>query len=308
MTKVALVLGGGGARGLAHLGVLKSLEKAGVKIDLVVGCSFGALVGAMYAQSRSSEAVETRLRAFLETDAYHRLGIDKLSAKNGRSEDYFGKLVRNLRNWVILNVGAQRPSLLKSDRLEGVTDFLLDEMKIEDCAIPFACNATDLISGSAHLFTEGDLRTAVRSSMTIPGIFPPVAYRQALMVDGAVTYNLPVRFARALGADYIIAVDIHPVLDQQTDFGNVFSVMLRTRSITANTLSEETLGGADTLIAPPVKEYFWYDFQQSEALIAAGETAALHHLDDIKKDLQPVPARYRHRNRVRRAFRRFIGN
>ena len=106
------------------------------------------------------------------------------------------------------------------------------------------------------------------------------------MVDGAVTYNLPIRFARALGATFIIAVDVHPPLHDEEDFRNVFDVILRANTITATLLSEEFLNEADILIRPNVGEYLWYDFDKGDELISKGEKATSEKIEDIHNSFQ----------------------
>lgn len=280
--KVALVLSGGGARGLAHLGVLKALEKEQIQVDLIVGCSFGAIIGGMYAQSADARAVEERLHEYVESPEFAGLGLDFVRKRAEPTEDYLGQLVKNVKDWVVLNLIAKRISILKSDRLENTINFLLPDGRISETRIPFACNSTDLISGAPFLFREGSIRTAVRASASIPGYFPPVDYRGMKLVDGAVTHNLPVHFAREMGAQIVIAVDVHPYLQPEREFRNVLDIILRAKTITSDTLSEETLYKADVLISPPVKEYFWYEFDRATEIIQAGEGATNLMLDQIR--------------------------
>ncbi len=282
MKKVALVLGGGGARGLAHVGVLKALEENGIRFDMIVGCSFGALVGGMYAQHPDMDAVLNRLQEYMQTDAFHQLGLDRVRKPSRPSDDSLRQFTRNIKDWVMLNVMAKRIALLKKERLQRTVELLIEEGSFADLQIPFACNATDIISGKPVLFTEGDLRWAISASMTIPGFFPPLEWDGKLLVDGAVTYNLPIRHARELGADIVIAVDVHPILHPENDFRNVIDIILRTKTITANIFSDEMVNGADILISPPVKEYFWYEFDRHKEIIKAGEAATYQKMKQLK--------------------------
>lgn len=279
--KTALVLSGGGARGLAHLGVLKVLENANIKIDLIVGCSFGALIGGMYAQTPQVQTIERRLRFFRQTDHYKNLGVKALRKPVYDSDDFLKQFARNLRERVLLNVIVNRISVLKEDRLTNAINYLIKKGRVEHTAIPFACNATDLVTGKGILFTHGDIREAIAASTTIPGYFPPVELDGKKLVDGAVTYNLPIKFARTLGATFVIAVDVHPLLREEEDFRNVFDVIIRSSTITANLLTEESFGNADVLITPQVDKFFWYDFDKAEGLIKAGEDSTYPHIQEI---------------------------
>lgn len=281
--KTALVLGGGGARGLAHVGVLKALEKANIKFDIIVGCSFGALVGGMYAQTPKTDILEHRLKLFRESEHYKNLGIKMIRKPIYASDDFLKQFAKNLRERVLLNVIVNRISVLKEERLMAAVGYLIEKGRIEQTRITFACNATDLITGKGILFTRGDIRQAIAASTTIPGYFPPLEMNHKKLVDGAVTYNLPIKFARALGAKSIIAVDVHPGLNEEEDFRNVFDVILRTSSIMANLLTEESLNEADILITPQVGDFFWYDFDKADELIKAGEEAANERMDEIKQ-------------------------
>ena len=284
--KVALVLSGGGARGLAHVGVLKALEKANIKIDMIVGCSFGAIIGGIYAQNPDYDALEARLNAFMHEAAFRGLGLDFLKKSNVKSDDTLRQFANGIKDWVLMNLIAKKVALLKAERLEKAVESLIAPGNIEDTKIPFACNATDLISGSPFLFAEGDMRKAITASATIPGYFPPVSHENRMLVDGAITYNLPIRHARNLGADFIIAVDVHPILHPELNFKNVFEVILRSKTITSNTLSDEMQNSAEVLIQPPIREYYWYEFDRYVEIIKAGEETANLQLEEIKHEIK----------------------
>ena len=199
-----------------------------------------------------------------------------------QSDDFLKQFARNLRERVLLNVIVNRISVLKQDRLINAVNYLVSRGRIEDTTIPFACNATDLISGNGILFTKGDIRNAIAASTTIPGYFPPVEMDSQRLVDGAVTQNLPVKFAKTLGATFTIAVDVHPVLREEEDFRNVFDIIIRTSTITASQLTDESLNSADVLISPKVDDFFWYDFDREDDLIKAGEEAAYSRIEEIR--------------------------
>ncbi len=285
--KIAVVLGGGGARGLAHLGVLRVLEREKIKFHFIVGCSFGAIVGAMYAQTPQVELVEKRFRNFVHTRAFQELGFHLMKKRKVNEDVYFKQLAHNIRNRVLINLVANKLAVLKEDRLRNAIAYLVKPGNIEDTHIPFACNATDLVSGRPYLFTHGDIRQAVQASSAIPGIFPPLAINGKLFSDGAIIFNIPIPFARALGADYVIAVDVHPTLEPEHTITNVFDVFLRASAITGTYLSERVVEEADLVVRPDVGHFHWSDFDQAESIVQRGEKAMEQALQQLQRDLGP---------------------
>ena len=283
--KKALVLGGGGARGLAHLGVLRILEKEGFRPDLIVGCSIGAIIGGMYAQTLDIQKVEKRVYEFFESEAYQNLNINRvqrgLASENG--DDLLHHVARNLMRTVFVNMVANRQSILDKDEVVEAINFLIKEGNIRDARIPFACNAVDLVTGKSILFKEGDIRQAIRASSSIPGYVMPVQQNSEYLVDGAVADALPTDYARKLGADFIISVDVSQEIKPRQDFQSVFDIILRANMITLDYLYRQNLQSADLLIRPEVGKYNWYDFQKIDRLIKTGEDAAREKRMEIRR-------------------------
>ena len=283
--KKALVLGGGGARGLAHLGVLRILEKEGFRPDLIVGCSIGAIIGGMYAQTLDIQKVEKRVYEFFESEAYQNLNINRvqrgLASENG--DDLLHHVARNLMRTVFVNMVANRQSILDKEEVVEAINFLIKEGNIRDTRIPFACNAVDLVTGKSILFKEGDMRQAIRASSSIPGYVMPVQQNSEYLVDGAVADALPTDYARKLGADFIISVDVSQEIKPRQDFQSVFDIILRANMITLDYLYRQNLQSADLLIRPEVGKYNWYDFQKIDRLIKTGEDAAREKRMEIRR-------------------------
>jgi NTE family protein len=283
--KKALVLGGGGARGLAHLGVLRILEKEGFRPDLIVGCSIGAIIGGMYAQIPDIQKVEARVYEFFESEAYQNLNINRvqsgLAIENG--DDLLHHVARNLMRTVFVNMVANRQSILDKEEVDEAINFLIKEGNIRDTRIPFACNAVDLVTGKSILFKEGDMRQAIRASSSIPGYVMPVQQNSEYLVDGAVADALPTDYARKLGADFIISVDVSQEIKPRQDFQSVFDIILRANMITLDYLYRQNLQSADLLIRPEVGKYNWYDFQKIDRLIKTGEDAAREKRMEIRR-------------------------
>ncbi|MCA9866284.1 MAG: patatin-like phospholipase family protein [Anaerolineae bacterium] len=253
--KVGLALGGGVARGLAHIGVLSVLEKANIPIDCIAGTSMGAIIGAAYCAGLTIED----LRGIAARTGWWQVSRPLFSA---------GGFVtfKHLEAWMEDNIG---------------------QFDVRDLAIPFAAVASDLISGERVVLSEGRLCTAVRASCSVPGFVPPVEQNDHILVDGGITDNIPADVARLLGADYVIGVDIFmPALRPRL---GPFSQGLAA----IETLVRHAGRGAnecDCLIVPHMEGRSYFKFSDYERLIVLGEEAALQQLPAIRQSLERAEA------------------
>ena len=253
--RVALVLSGGSARGFAHLGVLRVLEREGLRPDLVVGTSAGAIIGALYASGMPVAAIEeqaARLGWFTVFD------IDPLRS-----------LLRGL------GLG-----LAKGERLEA---FLRDALRapMQSFPIRFAAIATDMNNGATVLLNHGDAARALRASAAIPGMLEPVTIGGRLLGDGQIVSPLPVAAARELGARVVIGVDVvYP--PQHSSMSNPVSVLFQTMLISSYRLLLNERALADVMIAPVIETTGQLGLRDREWLIKAGETAAQTALPQLK--------------------------
>ena len=283
MSKLGLALGGGGARGLAHIGVLKVLDAEKIRISAITGCSMGALVGGLYAYYGNAIQVEEFILRIIRDPKFIRLGIDKLNEKpKQRDKNYFEQFVDF--------VGTRLQALKSLSRLsyfdESITgEFygIIPDVSIETLGVTFSAIATDLLSGEEITFAEGSLRKAIRASSAIPGIFPPVKYDPYLLVDGSASESVPAGKVKDLGADRVVAVDVTRCLKVVGHTKNILDILYRTEDITSFHLSMVRLKEADMIIRPQVRELSWADFDKVEEIIAAGEIAARKSLRDIKR-------------------------
>ncbi len=252
--RIALVLGGGAARGFAHIGVIRVLEREKVPIDLIVGTSVGSLIGAIYAADLNSFDLEWT--AFqLEKDSIFDYGI--LSAFTG--------------------LGAA-----KGEKLEEFVRSKVPAANIEQLKLPFAAVAADLNRGTRVVLDSGSVARAVRASSAIPGVFPPVDHQGKLLVDGGVVDNIPASVAREKGADIVIAVDI----GQQVvtfNISNVLDVMLQSITIMAAENARYKRRDADVVIAPKVGDVGMLDFTQKKRCMQAGIDATQQALPEIRQ-------------------------
>ncbi len=255
--KIALVLGGGAARGFAHVGVIRALEQEKIPIDLVVGTSVGSLIGAIYANDTNS--FELEWTAFtLEKEHIFDYGI--FSAFTGMGP-------------------------VKGDKLEEFVKSKVPAQNIENLKIPFAAVATDLNRGVRVVLDHGPLARAVRASCSIPGVFQPVEHQGKLLVDGGVTDNIPISVAREKGADIVIAVDIS---ENVVNFNitNLVDVVIQSANIMFNENVKYRKKDADVLIRPAVGDVAMLDFTQKKRCMQAGIEAAQRAMPEIKKKIE----------------------
>lgn len=255
--KIGLALGGGAARGFAHIGVIKVLEAQGIVPDLVVGTSAGSLVGALYAGGNNGYALQKMA-----------LDMDE-AAISDWSVPFF----------------SQSPGVLKGEGVQNYVNRALHNQPIEKLKIPFGAVATDLRNGQAILFRRGNTGAAVRASSAVPGVFQPVRIGAIDYVDGGLVSPVPVSFARKMGADFVIAVNISAQPEAQPG-ANIFEVLLQTVSIMGQSLNQYELKQADIVIRPELGGMRANDFQGRNLAILAGEKAAMAALPSIKQRLK----------------------
>ena len=274
--RIGLVLSGGGARGLAHVGVLKALERAHVRIDAIAGTSMGAIVGGLYASGMSADQLETELRA-IDWDALFATRVARPFLSQRRKEEDF-EIATGLEFGVRDGQLSAPQGAFSSRGLELLLRrFTLPVRHIDDfdrLPIPFRAVATDMETGAPRVLSHGDLAVALRSSMSVPGVFAPTEVDGHLLGDGGLVDNLPVDVARSMGVDVVIVVDIATPLADRAALSSV--VGLTEQMITILTSqnvarSIASLTPADLLLAPELGKLTSADFAQAPALIQAGD-------------------------------------
>lgn len=268
--RVALALGGGSARGFAHIGVLKALEEAGYQADAVAGTSAGALVGACYAAGLSPWQIEEIALKVHDLDTSE-LDIADLDALDLAVAD--------------LSAANQR-ALFAGAALQKLVNDQLNQQPIERFPRPFCALATQLVSGELLGLKSGDAGVAVRASCAIPGVFLPVVVNGQELVDGGLVSPLPVQQARQLGADFVIAVDISiPPPHNSTDAG-LYGVILQSFEIMGQVLIQTAAQQADLVIRPDTSRFGSTDFQARREMIQAGYEAGRQALPELARRLQ----------------------
>ena len=247
--RIGLALGGGAARGFAHIGVIQVLEEAGLKPDLVVGTSAGSLVAALYASGKSGTELGTLADAMDETA---------------------------FADWSYPGRGLIRG--------EALAKFVRDHIggrSFEQLGLPLGIVATDLENGQPILFQRGDVGTAVRASSAVPAVFQPVRIGTREYVDGGLVAPVPVRFARQMGAELVIAVDISAPPEGNST-GDAMRMLLQTFAIMGRSINNFELRDADVVLRPSLAGVSGADFTARKRSIAAGREAALGQLADLR--------------------------
>ena len=286
MPRVGLALGGGGARGAAHFGVLKVLEEEGVPIDIIAGTSMGAIVGGMYAQNPDAGEIIKKYRSFLESMDYESLGLQNIVPQDEEEPHLLQKFAKTIARRVYISSMGSRSGIMKPDILEDALKTLLDRGSVRDAKIPFGAVATDLNSGNTLLLREGSLRKAVKRSALIPGFLPPEEDGTRLITDGGVSDPIPVRSARDMGADVVIAVSVDPTTMANIEDPNMINIMRRCDLIRGIYMSRIQTEMADVCIWPDMSGAHWSEFLSSEEFIQAGEAETRKKLPDIKKAIR----------------------
>lgn len=279
--KVGLALGGGGARGLSHVGVLKILEKEHIPIDIITGTSAGSVVGAMYAQHPSIQQLEDKLRQFLNGKEYKQTGMEYV-VKKPHNENLLAQLAENIKERIVINIAYSRKSIVGNKRLKIALNALIEQANIEDTKIKFGVATSDLVSGRGVLFTKGDIITAVLASSSIPGFLPPVEVEDRKLLDGVIVNPVPVQPAFDLGADVVIAVDVSPDLHIQNEFDNIIDITMRNSQMMGYAYSKILLEDADVVVRPKVGKYHWAEFNHIDKFIAEGEVATQKVISKIR--------------------------
>lgn len=250
--KIGLALGGGAAKGYAHIGVIKMLEASGIHPDVVAGTSAGSVVGALYAS-----------------------GMDAFQLQ----ETAFGLDETRIRDVRLFSGG-----LVQGKALQDYVNQLVHNQPIERLKLPFAAVATELETGQRTVFVSGNTGQAVRASSSVPGVFEPVEIRGRHYVDGGVVSPIPVDAARQLGADFVIAVDISARPDGKNPQG-MMNIMGQSITIMGRTLAKQEIARADVVIHPDLGDIGATDFEQKDEAILAGEKAALAAIPEIRAKL-----------------------
>jgi NTE family protein len=286
--KIGVVFGGGGAKGAAHIGVLKVLEEQKIPVDYIAGTSMGAIVGALYASGLSADELEKVITAIDWKDVFK-------GNPDRRDIDYRRKR-EDYEHLTALSVGIQdgkvaMPKGLINDQKVNVLFemLMLHTSDIDDfdkLPIPYRAVATDLETGQMVLLKSGRLADAARASMSVPGAFPPVEINGRLLIDGGIVRNVPIDIVREMGADIIICIDVDKPLETRKELGGSLSILNQMIDIMMKKNVREqtkTLGPQDVYINPQLGALGSGDFDKAAEIARLGEKAAREKIDSLKR-------------------------
>lgn len=248
--KIGLALGSGGLRGLAHVGVLKALERENIPIDYIAGCSIGSMIGALYCA--------------------------------GHSPDTIVKLAKHLKPRYWLDFVIPKLGIISGDKVLNTISLLTQQKKFSELNIPLAVVATEINHGREVVFTEGDVAQAVRASTSVPGVFVPHKIDEMMLVDGAVLNPTPIDIARSMGADVVIAVDLAHA-GVVCNITNVFDVLIQSIDIMERELLKRRRKNCDILIQPDIAHVSPSSFEAIDECVKLGEEAADKVMLEIKR-------------------------
>lgn len=251
--KVGLALGSGGLRGMTHVGVLNVLEREGIPIDYIAGCSIGSLIGALYCAGLPLESII--------------------------------KLAKHLKRRHWLDFVIPKMGIFSGDRVLDTIRILTQKKTFDELRIPLAVVATELHEGKEVIFDSGEVATAVRASVSVPGIFIPYEIGDMMLVDGAVLNPTPVDVARKMGADIVIAVDLAHA-GTVCSITNIFDVIIQSIDIMERELMKTRETVCDVIVRPDVAHISPSSFDTTDECIALGETAAIEVLPQIRRLLE----------------------
>lgn len=246
--KIGLALGSGGARGFAHLGVIKVLVEQGIPIDYIAGSSMGSLVGAIYG--------------------------------SGHEVDTMVKMATLFKRKYYLDFTVPKMGFISGNKVKNLIRTLTHGKQLEDLNPPLAVVTTDLIKGEKVVYRKGSIADSVRASIAIPGIFIPEKIGDRLLVDGGVIDRVPVSVAREMGADLVIAVDVSDV-KKESDVTSIFDVIMQSIDIMQNEMVRLHEINADVMIKPRLESFHSRSFTNIKDIISIGEEEAFRHLDEI---------------------------
>jgi NTE family protein len=283
--RIGLALGGGGARGLAHIGVLGVLEREKVPIDLIVGTSIGALVGGAYASGITSDELKKKAEGYLNSPEFQSSAVKAFEATHAKAEGGLTQKIQTyLRNTFYLIQAMFKPGILPNEDFEATINYFIPDIQIEETRIPFRAVATDLVIGEEIVFSKGSLRQAVMASCAVPGAIAPLKEGEKLLSDGGILCVVPSSVARQEGADIVISVAVDRCISCEEP-RTVVDVYQRVNEIMGEKLKNYELASSDVVILPEVGEYHWSNFSEAMKLIDEGEEAARVKLDEIRQVL-----------------------
>jgi NTE family protein len=284
--KVGVALGGGAARGVAHVGVLRAMVREGIPVHVIAGTSMGAIIGGAYAATTDMDLVERKIREVLSSEQFRKNRLSFLKETKHRRGGLLYSVANLVRKGIVYGISTLKPSLVSAEAIAADIAMVLPDVRIEECRIPFAAVALDIEDAVEVVLCHGSLRKAASASSAIPGVLPPVRMNGRVLIDGGWVDKMPILPAFRMGADVVIAVDISADLEDTRNYTRGIDIMLRANAIKDTVLSGFTGNLADVVIKPEVKKLHWADFDSHDRCIQAGDDAATQAVPAVRKILR----------------------
>lgn len=279
--KLGLVLSGGAARGLSHIGVLEILEREGIRPSFIAGASMGAIIGALYSLDPDTKTLYKKASEFTSDPALRNLGLQVFEKREE------GSLLRRVQNYfsdkIVFAEFLVKQSVIGEEKAFLPFSNIFKTKTFADLKIPFACVALDLISGREVILKEGKLREAIYASSAMPGIFPPFSKDDMLLVDGGVISNAPIEVAKGMGAQVILASVPRGGDGPPGSLEKAFQILLRCNQLVSKKLQDILLKKADYAIHPQLPDLHWANFRRLDYCVKRGREAAIKNLPEIRK-------------------------
>lgn len=285
---IGLVLGGGGARGAAHIGALKVLHPQGIQFDRIAGTSAGAVIGAMYAATLDPEWMIDRFHAFIKSDEFKHTRV-KSVRPDKNPDSVLGQMSRFVHNQFVIAMAINRESIIEKKVLIDAIRFLIPVREFSDLQIPLSVVCSDLNSGETIVHEDGNLIEAVAQSSSIPGFVEPTLQDGKRIVDGGVTAPFPADVIRDR-VDFLLGVNISWSNPKPMKKSNILEIITRTEMITSMKLTSNLVKQADYVIKPDTMGLHWSEFNSIDALIDKGSQAAKAALPALLKELNKKPS------------------
>ena len=277
---LGLALGGGGSRGVAHIGALQALHSSGISPDIIAGTSSGSTIGAMYAATLDPFWIENRFREFMETDLFFKFRSGSLI--DGRNEETFlEKVTTKVKQHYMVVLGLNKSFVAKREIIEKAVNFLVPCNNFSELKIPMEIVAVDIQSGEEIIYHEGDLKESIIQSSSIPGFFEPTLKDEKIIVDGGVSSPIPIETLKNR-VSTIMAVDITNNKLKPLKNPNMIEIMRRSDIITSLKLKAKLSSEADILVKPNVAGIHWSDFKNFNKLLYGGKSAMEKILNRLK--------------------------
>jgi len=284
--KVGLALGGGAARAFSHIGVLAGLAKHGIPIDIVTGTSMGAIIGAMYATQPDVALIKSRFADYLGSDEFDESGFNFFKELESHDEGILAEMGRLARRGVFNALMVTKTALVNEKTAANSYAFLIDDLNVGQTRLPFAAVALDLRNGESVVLNQGRLRDVVAASCAMPGVLSPVELEGRLLVDGGWVETVPIRAARQLGADFVIAVEVCDSLRVFKEPRNALDIIARADALARNALNREQIKSADIVLSPQTGASHWADFSTSSLAIDRGEEEVERQISALQRAIK----------------------